>query len=456
MVTIGISFLAAVLFVVTLIVVAKSLYRIVPINEAHIRVMMTKTKIFSSRTQNSAYWFIPIITKLHKLPLSNLAIPVNDVKLNDKDMAKFVTDIMCFVNIENLELAVERLTLTDVSSDLGFSLDRLQEDLKAILESICRTVATKQTIIDIYMNREMLDTAITKEVESVFPKWGLRLVDLELKDIKDAADSSIIHDIERKIAAQKERDARVKEAEMMQEAKIKEAEATEEFRKREVLRDRAIGIQEQEALLEVSRQKALANEQEVEALRKLEVGKAEVKKQMIEQNAMAEKIKVTLEAEAYRTRLQEEAEGNKFKLTEEGEGKSQEIKRQGQAEADIILAKKLAEAEGIEKVATAMRQYDDIAIRPQLLEIMKDVQLGKYKYLAESLSQADLKLIMSGDKSGSLFGLDFNADTGANLEQFMDESGFAGMDVSAMKEVLKKVQNMIPRTIVTEKGNGGQ
>ena len=90
------------------------LYRVVPVNEAHIRILNNKKEIFSSRKDNkSSYWFVPFITNLHKLPLCNLAIPVNDIKLNDENMAKFVTDIMCFINIDNIPLAVERLTLTD-------------------------------------------------------------------------------------------------------------------------------------------------------------------------------------------------------------------------------------------------------------------------------------------------------------------------------------------------------
>src|SRR3990167_7283688 len=72
------------------------LYRVVPVNEAHIRVLQNTKSVFSARLGKSAYWFIPFITKLHKLPLCNLAIPVNDIKLNDKNMAKFVSDIMCF------------------------------------------------------------------------------------------------------------------------------------------------------------------------------------------------------------------------------------------------------------------------------------------------------------------------------------------------------------------------
>ena len=208
------------------------MYKVVPVNEAHIRILQNSKMTFSARQGKSAYWVVPFITKLHKLPLCNLAIPVNDIKLNDKNMAKFVSDIMCFININNIDLAVERLILTDTEKELGFDFVKLSEDLRAIMESVGRTVTTKQTILDIYMNRSLLDQAITKEVEVVFPKWGIELVDLELKDIKDAPGSTIIADIERKVASEIRRDADIRVATTTKEAELIKAEAEETYRKK--------------------------------------------------------------------------------------------------------------------------------------------------------------------------------------------------------------------------------
>lgn len=134
------------------------LFKVVPVNEAHIRVLNNKKEIFSSRKKEgvktkSSYWYIPFITQLNRLPLTNLAIPVNDIKLNDKNMAKFVCDIMCFVSITDIDLAVERLSMTKATENMGFDFIRLSEDMRAIMESIGRTVTTKQTLLDIYMDR---------------------------------------------------------------------------------------------------------------------------------------------------------------------------------------------------------------------------------------------------------------------------------------------------------------
>lgn len=379
------------------------LYRIIPPNEAHIRILGNKKGIFSHRSGKSAYWYVPFITRINRLPLSNLTIPVDNIKLNDKNMAKFVCDIVCFVNIKDLELASERLLLSRAEREMGFDFVKLSEDFRSIMESIGRTVVTKQTILDIYMNRQALSIAITHEIETVFPKWGIELVNLELKHIKDFEESTIIRDIERKVAAEIKRDAEIRIAETTKETEIAKAQAEEISKKRQIEKERAIGIAEQQKNQEIAKMKAEANEQEVQALRKLEVGKAEIEKERVEQQSQAQKIKFTVEAQ----------------------GQAQEITSVGQAEADMVKAKKVAEAEGTLKLAEALKQFNDVAINVKMLDIQKEVMISKFTSLASIAKEADIKWIISGENAKDFFGLKLDAEGGANLEQFLTESGLA-------------------------------
>lgn len=390
---------------------AFGLYKVVPVNEAHIRILQNSKMIFSSRQGKSAYWVVPFITKLHKLPLCNLAIPVNDIKLNDKNMAKFVSDIMCFININNIDLAVERLILTDTEKELGFDFIKLSEDLRAIMESVGRTVTTKQTILDIYMNRSLLDQAITKEVEVVFPKWGIELVDLELKDIKDAPGSTIIADIERKVASEIRRDADIRVATTTKEAELIKAEAEETYRKRQIEKDRQIGMAEQFKNQEIATKEIEANAQRIEAMRKLEVGQTEIEKQKMEQLAAGQKLKYTIEAE----------------------GQANQIQNVGKAEANIIQIKKEADAAGTLKLAEAMKQFNDVAINVKILDIQKEIMIAKFNALAQAIQKADVKWIMSGTNAQKFFGLNLDAEGGANLQQFIQESG---LDMEKFKEFM--------------------
>lgn len=389
------------------------LYRVIPPNEAHIRILRNKKDIFSHRGGRSAYWYIPFITRLNRLPLSNLTIPVDNIKLNDKNMAKFVCDIVCFVNIKDLELASERLLLSHVEREMGFDFVKLSEDFRSIMESIGRTVVTKQSILDIYMNRQALSTAITHEVESVFPKWGIELVNLELKHIKDYENSTIIQDIERKVAAEIKRDAEIRISETTKETEIAKAQNEEVSRKRQIEKEQTIGIAEQQKNLEIQTRRAEANYQEVEALRKLEVGKAEIEKQKIEQQSEAQKIKYTVEAE----------------------GQAKQIISVGQAEADVVRIKKEADAAGTLKLAEALKQFNDVALNVKLIDVQKEILIEKFRALASIAKEADIKWIISGENAKDFFGLKLDAGGGANLQQFLRESG---LDLDKLKDALQK------------------
>lgn len=389
------------------------LFRIVPPNEAHIRVMRNRKDIFSIRSGKTSYWFIPFITKLNRLPLHNLTIPVNDIKLNDKSMAKFQCDLVCFVSIKDLDLAVERLVLSHTEKELGFDFIKLSEDFRSIMESIGRTVVTKQTILDIYMNRHLLSDAIIKEVAGVFPKWGIELVNLELKHIKDTEGSTIIADIERKVAAEIRRDAEIKVAETTREAEIAKAQAEEMYKKRQIEKDKAVGIAEQQKNQEIATMKAEANNKEVEALRELEVGKTDIE----------------------RLKIQRLAEAEKYKLTLEAEGEANKVKSVGQAEADVIRIKKEADAAGTLKLAEALKQFNEMALNVKLMDVQKEILIEKFRALGSIAKEADIRWIMSGQNAQSFFGLNLDAEGGANFQQFLQQSG---IDLKALTELAKQ------------------
>ena len=153
--------------------------------------------------------------------------------------------------------------------------------------------------------------------------------------------------------------------------------------------------------------------QKIEAARKLEVGHAEIEKQKMEQLAMGQKLKYTIEAE----------------------GQANQIQNVGKAEADIIRIKKEADAAGTLKLAEALKEYNDVAINVKILDIQKDIMLAKFNALAQAIQKADVKWIMSGTNAQKFFGINLDAEGGANIKQFIDESG---LDLEKLKELLKK------------------
>lgn len=409
---------------IVLVLLAMGLrFVIVPANECHVRIMLNRISYFSKRDNKSAYWKIPIVSKVHRLPLSNLAIPVNDIKLNDKNMAKFVCDVVCFITIKNLPLSVERLMLTTTEKEMGFDFTKLAEDFRAIIESIGRTTVTKSTILEIYMNRQVLDDAITKEVSEVFPKWGVELIDLELKDLKDAPDSTIIQDIEKKVAAEIRRDAEIKVATTTKEAEIVKAESEEIYRKRQIEKDQQIGIAEQQKAQKIAEQEILANLKTIEAKRKLDVGGAEIEKQIVEQQAQAAKIKSVTVAEGEASAVKIKAEAEKIRLTAEGEG-----------EGTATKAKLLGEAEGLSKKADALKKFEEAAKLSLALDALKPIA-ESFARAAEKIKIDQVVVVDSGGADSALRRT-MTAIPGAAAELFNTLKVATGIDLKAMLENL--------------------
>jgi hypothetical protein len=390
------------------------LYHVVPVNEAHIRVLFDKKEAFMARAKSnigpkdelepdnikyrSSYWTVPFVTKLVRLPLTNIRIDIPDVKLNDKNMAKFMCDVVCFVNIDNPLLAAERTTITSVAGRYQ-GVEDISADFRAIMESMMRTVSTKQTILEVYMDRNKLDAGVSEEIQEVFPRWGLRLVDLEIKDLKDVPASTIIQDIERKIAATIEADARVKvaeerkraeiaEATNRQEAEVIKAVTEETYRKRQIEKDRTIAVSEQEAKMKSSEQETLANEKKIDAMRRMQVGTADVERESMVKRA---------------------------------EGDAARITNVGNAEAAVIKSKKVADAEGTEKLALAQQKFNDAATTIEAIKASKEVSIAFANAQAKAYENATINIVAGSTaevlQGGLLGSLRVGPKEGVAIEQ---------------------------------------
>jgi flotillin len=406
-----------------------NLYRIVPVNEAHVRVMFNKRDVFMSRAKANSksdelrednlldykpsYWYVPFVTSVTKMPLDNIRIDVDEVKLNDKNMAKFTCDVIVFVNIDNPLLCAERTALTTESVYYEGKMPQVSKDFAAIIESNMRSVTTKFDLLEIFKDRSKLDDAITSQIQDVFLKWGLRLVNLEIKDIKDSPGSTIIIDIEAKQAAVISADARVKTAEEKRRAGISEAEnlkqtemvkaqTEEEWKKRHIEKEQRLSIAQQEKIMQESDKEREANEKRVEAKSKFEVGSAEIEKQKVQKQSEANKIRIELEAQAQASQIEYLAEAQKNKSVLEAEGKAFEITNQGNAEAAIIKSKLLAEAEGKDELQKALNKFEDKAIRALVAERMIEMQQAVGIEGAKALANADMR-IFSGSDNGQGF-----------------------------------------------------
>lgn len=406
------------------VVVFLATYTVVDPNEAHIIVFMGRgRKLYSARDVNgrvsTSYFYIPFLMKRQVLPLTNVKMDIEHIPLNDKEVAPFVCDVIAWLNISDPIVAAERLNFEHEDGVFG----SLREDLINIVQSIARAVAMKQEILDIMRDRKTFSESVSAEVNGVLHSWGIDLVNLEVNDIRDDSSrkSSVITNYEmmrraqveslaRKEVAERDREAVEVEQENRRKAETAKAEAERAFTEKQIEKDKAIGIAKQTQEREVWKSAEEANKQKVLATRTLEVGVASVKKEAAIEVAQGE-------AEAVRVKGEKEAE----------------VKRlTGEAEAKAIEAKGLAEAVAKDKMAEALKKYNDAATTVEKIKAGVEVQKAFAEAYGKIAEKAEIKIVNSG-KGGTLFGFDLNAENGANLGQMLE-----GFDLNKLAALLGK------------------
>lgn len=409
-----------ILVAVVLGIYALTTYKVVPPNEVHVVVFMgSGKKVYSSKDgHTSSYFFMPFLMKRYILPMANVKMAITDIHLNDKDVAPFECDVICWIHIEDAARAAERLDL-EHDTDIFASL---RDSLINIVQSVARSVSMQHGLLDIMRDRVTFANSVYGQVNGALDTWGVAIVNLEVNDIRDDANkgSTIIADHETMIRAEvksltrqqvaiRDNEAVMVEQESKKKSEVARAEAEELLTKRQIEKDKAVGISQAEKDKDIAKATEEANEQKVAAFRRLEVGKATVTKEAAIETA-------TGEAEALRIKGEKEANVTMLK---------------GQAESSAIENKGLAEAKAKDAMATALKSFNESGIGLEKIRAVVEIQKSKYASMAEALSKADLKLVSSG-KGGSIFGFDLNAETGADLAQMVESLG-----VDKVKELVK-------------------
>lgn len=394
-------------------------YKVVGTNEAHVIVFMGRGRWIKTPVKNengkasTSYFFIPFLMKRYVMPLTNVKFNVNDIPLNDKEVAPFICDVVTWLHIEDPDKASERL---DFSKG---AFESLNADLTPIVQAIARTSAMKQEILEIMRDRETFAKAVSEEVDQVLQEWGVKLVNLEINDIRDDDGSNIIADYETmrkaKINSQarieiatRDKEAIVVEQENKRESEVATAEAEKVSGQKRIEKDTVLGIADQEKLQKIAEAKEITNTKEVNALRVSEVGKADI---------LREAEIVTAEGKGEAIRIQGEKEANVITL-------------KGDAEGNAIKAKGLAEAEAKDKMAEALKKYNESATIIEKIKATVEVQKAFAEAYGKMAENAEIKVVSSGE-GADLFGIPLNAKTGADFGQLLE-----GLDLDKVKSLI--------------------
>jgi len=382
----------AVVFFLTILALV-SRYKRCPSDK--ILVIYGRTGGTSARCIHGGGAFIwPVIQDYAYLDLKPLSIEAN--LTNALSRQNIRVDVPCRFTIaisteaDNMNTAAERL--------LGLSAEQIQELAKDILFGQLRLVIATMTIEEINSDRDKFLDNISKNIDSELKKIGLKLINVNVTDIKDEsgyiaalgkeAAAKAINEAKISVAEQekigetgkaladrekdtqiaethRDRDVKIAITQKDKEISIASAEKDEAIGKAEADRDtriktseaNALAIRgENEARIAIAQSEALRREKEAEALRtamaaeKVQQAKALEEAYLAEQHA--EQARAAREKATQTANIVIQAEIEKEKAIIQAQAEAERIRLSAIGEADAIYAKMQAEAKGLYEILT--------------------------------------------------------------------------------------------------------
>jgi flotillin len=336
----------------------------------------------------------PVIQDYQYLDLKPLSIEAN--LTNALSRQNIRVDVPCRFTIaisteaESMNTAAERL--------LGLSPEQIQELAKDILFGQLRLVIATMTIEEINSDRDKFLDNISKNVDSELRKIGLKLINVNVTDIKDEsgyiealgkeAAAKAINEAKISVAEQekigetgkamadREKDVQIAETHRDRDVKIaitnKDREVSiaaafkdESIGKAEAQRDtrvktseaNAIAIKgENEARIAIAQSEATRREREAEALRTALASEKVQSARALEESYVAEQKAEEARAERERStqyaNIVIPAQIAKQKAIIDAQAEAEKTRELAKGEADAIFAKMEAEAKGLYEILT--------------------------------------------------------------------------------------------------------
>ena len=296
----------------------------------------------------------PVIQDYAYMSLTPIGIDAN--LTNALSRQNIRVDVPCRFTVgistdpEYMNAAAERL--------LGQSANQIQEMARDILFGQLRLVIATMSIEELNSDRDKFLEAITANVEVELKKIGLKLINVNVTDIKD--ESGYIEALGQEAAAKAINEAKVRVAEQEKMGEIGKAEAVRETRIRTAAANAEAVKGENEAKINIANSDAVRREKEAEALRRATAAEKVAQAQALEESYAAEQkaedARATRERATQNANVIVKQEIEKKRLVIEAEAAAEQKRVNAKGEADAIYAKMDAQARGVFEILTKQAQ----------------------------------------------------------------------------------------------------
>ena len=303
----------------------------------------------------------PVIQDYAYLSLTPISIDAN--LTNALSRQNIRVDVPCRFTVgistenELMQAAAERL--------LGQTPTQIQDMARDILFGQLRLVIATMSIEELNSDRDKFLEAVSKNVEVELKKIGLKLINVNVTDIKD--ESGYIEALGQEAAAKAINEAKVRVAEQEKIGEIGKAEAMRETRIRTSEANAQAVKGENEAKVQIANSDADRREREAEAQRRAttseKVAQARVLKDAYQAEREAEESRAEREAATQKANIIVPQEIEKARRIIEAEAEAEKIRVNAKGEADATFAKMEAEAKGLyEVLAKQASGYKDMVM----------------------------------------------------------------------------------------------
>ena len=324
----------------------------------------------------------PVIQDYAYLSLTPIGIDAN--LTNALSRQNIRVDVPCRFTVgistepDSMLAAAERL--------LGLQSSQIQEMARDILFGQLRLVIATMSIEELNSDRDKFLEAITANVEVELKKIGLRLINVNVTDIKD--ESGYIEALGQEAAAKAINEAKVRVAEQEKVGEIGRAEAVRETRIRTAEANAQAVQGENEAKITIANSDANRREREAEALKRATAAEniqaARAMEESYEAQKAAEQARASFEQAKMEADVIVKTQIEKRQLELQAEAEAEQIRRRAKGEADAILMKMQAEADGMREMLIKQAEgfaeivksaggHSDDAIRLMIADKMEDL-----------------------------------------------------------------------------------
>ena len=461
-----------VVVVIAVLAIISSMYRKVGPNQALIVYGLGGTHVVKGG--GTLVW--PLVQQAHTLSLELMSFDV--APKQDLYTSQGVS-----VNVEAVtQIKVKSDPVSILTASEQF-LNKTPEEreglIRLVMEGHLRGIVGQLTVEQIVKEPEMVAERMRANVAADVSKMGLEVVSFTIREVRDSneyilnmgrPDIAMIRRVADIATAEAERDTAIKRAQAMREAKIAEAAAEREkviaetasqTRQAEAVRDLDLKraefettVQAQKATADkayeiqaaVQQQKITEEEVRIEQVRKhgeIAVQEAEIQRREKEliatvlRAAEIERKRIETLAEAERQREVLTATGQSEATRLRGQADAEVMRVRGTAEADVVQAKGAAEAGAMSARAAAYLDFNQAAIVDRIVSALPEIVAS----MAQPLNNVDKITVVSTGEGGGGAGVNrVTADIAAMVAQAPAViEGLTGIDIGSLIGSLPQV-----------------